>query len=816
MNNQESSPSTRPAFIPERWKDKTGAFYDFRACWWYRDAAGEPQGVVARFDGPQGKQVIPYFRPHNGHAFKAGGPAGPVLFGAERLNGHTAPVFVVEGEKPAAALQSLGLAAVSAQGGANKAAGGDWAALAGVPVVYLIPDNDRPGEEYARAACNTLARLTPAPELRVVRLPELPEKGDAADWLAARVPGWNGFDPLPEERRNELARELLALAEQGEPPPSEWLADDAKPERIQGKPAHKGGGRYVATPSGIKVVKWNAHGEPEEYPLCTFVALIREEIAQDDGAEVRLSLAIEGVQGGRPLPRISVSFEEFTAMNWPAKNWGTRCIVEPGSNKRDTLRAAIQTLSHEAGTVERRTVYVHTGWRKVDGAWLYLHGAGALGAAGPVAGIDVELGDLARYALPTPSTSPEERREAAAASLAFLDIAPHAATVPLLACTYLAPLAQALNVDFMLWLEAPSQSQKSSIAAVALAHYGKGMDRTALTANWTDTANALETKLFVLADALAVIDDYAPQPSASQQAGLDYTASRVIRSCGNRQGRGRLRADLTQRPEKYPRGLVVGTAEQWPNGESVNARLFGVTLQRGDVDLAALTRGQAAAAVGLLARCVADFIQDLAARFDDVVKTCKRRWTDYRAAALQQGLSGRAPEQVAFLLVGIELAMRHFKRCGLTLPELPVVDILMELARRHSRHVSDSQPAERFRQALAELLASGAAHVAPLGTDGTREISPEPLRGPCLGWRNDAKGELYLLATPTLELVNETLRKGDTGLNIRPLALWRQCLQRGWLQPGNSIPGGSERTTRVVKIDGKPERVLVFNATALE
>ncbi len=230
--------TARPSFIPARWKDRTGAFYDFRACWTYRDAAGESLGVVARFDSAHhGKQVIPFFKPDGHGGFKTGGPAAPVLFGSERLNGHDAPAFVVEGEKCAAALHSLGLAAVSAQGGANKAAGGDWAALTGVPRVYLLPDNDRPGEGYARVVCQALTTLEPAPDVRVVRLPELPETGDAADWLATRVPGWNSFDPLPQELHADLARELLTLAEQGEPPPVDWRGEDAQPERPQGKPS---------------------------------------------------------------------------------------------------------------------------------------------------------------------------------------------------------------------------------------------------------------------------------------------------------------------------------------------------------------------------------------------------------------------------------------------------------------------------------------------------------------------------------------------------------------------------------------------------
>jgi predicted P-loop ATPase len=228
MNNE-----TRPAGIPQTWNDRAGNTYEFRHAWTYRDPSGAVQGYVARFDNETGKQVIPYFKP-NGRGFKVGGPTGPALFGRERVNGGA--VFITEGEKCAAALHSLNLAAVSAQGGALKAAGADWQALAGVPLVYLLPDRDTPGERYARDVAKALAALEPTPKLRVVRLPELPEKGDVADWLAARVPGWNGFDSIPEPNRAPLAAELLALAEQGEPPPADWLGEDAKPERPQGKP----------------------------------------------------------------------------------------------------------------------------------------------------------------------------------------------------------------------------------------------------------------------------------------------------------------------------------------------------------------------------------------------------------------------------------------------------------------------------------------------------------------------------------------------------------------------------------------------------
>lgn len=169
--------------------------------------------------------------------------------------------------------------------------------------------------------------------------------------------------------------------------------------------------------------------------------------------------------------------------------------------------------------------------------------------------------------------------------MSTLDLAALEIALPVLSAAFLAPLAQALNVDFMVWLEAPSQSQKSSIAAVALAHFGVAIDRTCLTANWTATANALEGTLFTLADCLAVVDDYAPASSSAEQSKLDATAARIVRGVGNRQGRDRLNKDLTRQVARYPRGLVICTAEQWIQGESLNARLFGVSMRRGDVDL---------------------------------------------------------------------------------------------------------------------------------------------------------------------------------------------------------------------------------------
>lgn len=829
----ELSNTVRPNGISKTWKDRSGATFDFRAAWRYQNLEGEPVGMVARFENADGKQVIPFFKAGDNGKFKAGGPPIPVLYGAERLNGHKSTALIVEGEKAAAAIHSLGLLALSSQGGVSNAARGAWEWLVGVPKVICLPDNDTPGEKYCQDATKAIAACkTPdntLPELRVLRIPGLPAHGDICDWIADRVPEWNQLEPIPSEQRESLRAELLALLDTAQPVPDDWLKPTESPSWLRRKDGQEEnpeensdspkGNSYVELPNGTGItwVYWDKRaGDFCEELLCNFTARIVEELAKDDGVDdPALAMRLVGCLNGRELPPIDMNWEQFIGMAWAAKQWASSCVIEPGSGIKDALRAAIQTISNTRGFVERRTVYTHTGWRCIGGNWVYLHGGGALGAQGTVAGIETELCDLARYTLPEPSKTAQERLEAAQASSRYLCLAALEITLPLLSVTFLAPFAQALNADFMLWLEAPSQSQKSSIAAVALAHYGAAIDRTSLTANWTATANSIEGTLFTLADSLAVIDDYAPQTSSTEQAKLDATASRVIRGCGNRQGRGRLKADLTRQTERYPRGLVISTAEQWIQGESLIARLFGISLRRGDVDLPTLSAMQMNARNGLLARCMTDFLQSVAGQREQVIADCKELWEGFRQKALEAGLTGRAPEQVAFLLTGAKLAANHYRTCGVEVDTANWVETLFSLARRHETQVLESQPADRFRAALQEILAAGGAYLEGIDSDGGRVHSQIVQRGKQVGWVNESKQEVYLLAAPALELVNESLRKGDSTLNIKPAALWRQCRQRGWLLHGDSLPGGGERSSRTCWIDGKPTKALVFSQPKL-
>jgi len=91
-------------------------------------------------------------------------------------------VYVTEGEKDADNLRTLGAIATCNPMGAGKWRDSYSETLAGCKVC-ILPDNDAPGRDHADKVAHSLASF--AAEVRIIRLPGLPEKGDVSDWFAA-------------------------------------------------------------------------------------------------------------------------------------------------------------------------------------------------------------------------------------------------------------------------------------------------------------------------------------------------------------------------------------------------------------------------------------------------------------------------------------------------------------------------------------------------------------------------------------------------------------------------------------------------------
>ena len=95
------------------------------------------------------------------------------------------PIWVVEGEKDADLLHQHGLRATTNAGGAGKWRLVHTSALSDLapPAVYVIPDQDVPGQRHASAVVEalTVAGLAAV----VVQLSDSPDHGDVSDWLSA-------------------------------------------------------------------------------------------------------------------------------------------------------------------------------------------------------------------------------------------------------------------------------------------------------------------------------------------------------------------------------------------------------------------------------------------------------------------------------------------------------------------------------------------------------------------------------------------------------------------------------------------------------
>lgn len=126
---------------------------------------GRPDGKGGRVYGLDGVEPVPYRLPQVIQAVQAG-----------------ETMFIPEGEKDVNNLAELGLTATCNPMGAGKWRDRYSDHLSGASVV-ILPDNDEPGRRHAEEVARSLHGK--ATSVKVLELPDLPEKGDVSDWLEA-------------------------------------------------------------------------------------------------------------------------------------------------------------------------------------------------------------------------------------------------------------------------------------------------------------------------------------------------------------------------------------------------------------------------------------------------------------------------------------------------------------------------------------------------------------------------------------------------------------------------------------------------------
>ena len=172
----------------------------------YKNLSGTYDLAFCRWDTPNGKFMRPVQKVDGGYIVgeENDGTSKPIYRLPETTKylkscGKTARIFVCEGEKAAAAAALIGLHATTSAFGSKSASKTDWAVLDRLATEHnvklelvILPDNDKPGEEYAETLVDIFTNFKSNPIVKVVPLAsfghitgiaKFPQSGDFYDLL---------------------------------------------------------------------------------------------------------------------------------------------------------------------------------------------------------------------------------------------------------------------------------------------------------------------------------------------------------------------------------------------------------------------------------------------------------------------------------------------------------------------------------------------------------------------------------------------------------------------------------------------------------
>jgi hypothetical protein len=547
--------------------------------------------------------------------------------------------------------------------------------------------------------------------------------------------------------------------------------------------------------------------------LTNFTAEIKEQRVFHDGSKIKTILVIEGGLRGDPLQEIEVDASDFPAMGWVAEQWGMAPIIFPAPSCERHLRTAIQ-MESSPGTTH---IYTATGWAEIDGRRTFLTASGGISSEGLDEGLRVQLPtELGLYSLPAPKKS----KEAFLASLATLDVAPAATTAVLLLATYRSAIGPS---DFAVHLAGRTGTFKSEVSSLMQSHFGASMDARKLPASWSSTPNALEHLAYRAKDCLMVLDDFVPLGTAWQVRQLQKSADQIIRAQGNQAGRSRLTDVSSLQTTYYPRGIILSTGEDTPEGHSVRARMMIVELAPGEVNLKKLSASQASRPK--LAEAMADWVQWLAAR--DRTAEMKAAVIKHRDSALSIG-HARTPPIIGELAATADLLATYAQEQAF-LSEVDAKKLrtnlkraVLETASKQADFLDAADPCEGFCETIRQMLATNVGHLktrnggVPENADrlgwtvqqAQGEMATYKSNGPRIGWTDADHNEL-LIDPATMPLIK---RAGGAKVAITPQTLLKRMKEGGIL---TRIDDARQRNTVRVTCEGHPRNVLCLSMDQL-
>jgi hypothetical protein len=765
----------------------------------------------------EGRAVWPQLRPDEPRTVKGGKvvkyemPAGetmrldvnPIL--STRIKG-TEPLVITEGILKADAAVSHGLCCVGllgVYGFRGKNAYGGLTALAdwqNINIrgrdIYLAFDSDVISKPQVQQALTALRTYLGGKGGRVftVYLPEGPEHTKVG---------------LDDYLLNHSVADFWALA-QADPDPANLPVEDAHaPE-------------FEVRNNVICMLKLTEDGRVST-PLCNFDAHIDGISIRDDSVSAVREFVVSGTNvRGEKLPTIHVKAEDFDKMEWVTAQWAGDAIIQPGRGAKDALRVAIQELSTQEAGLTKKYVYTYIGWRKIDDEWSYLSASGGLNTHELRGDITVEpSGPLAKVALVAPDE--EHIVDNVRKSLSISDIGEEDCLIPVLAATYLAPLAELLHPDFSVHLVGHTGSLKTETAALMQGHFGVAFNAQALPGSWLSTANYMERQAFSAKDCVIVMDDFRPGE------GMQAKAENFFRGVGNSNGRGRLNSDSSVKQTYHSRGVVVSTGEDAPQGESLRARMALIEMNRRYIDMAKLTQAQSYRDGGNLVEAMSGYIQWLAPQLDELRPILRKRHLEVLDEYNGNIKSLRTPYVCAYLYIAFELFCNYATQVGAidTGERLDYLSrakaAIMQALPEQSAAIAEEDEVHRFLDVVTSGFLDGRCHLRGMKSlgweDGLESFGwvvadggERRASGRMVGYVDFATQQVFLIPDSAYAYAHEAASRAGHSISLSKTRLWKNMVDSKMIE----VPSKDKHiTVRRVNPSGDRVRLLQLSPKAI-
>lgn len=516
--------------------------------------------------------------------------------------------------------------------------------------------------------------------------------------------------------------------------------------------------------------------------LADFVPILISEITRDDGTEQKKMFKVGAVhKSGIKLSEQIVSADEMQNMKWLLNRWGALGAAQP---KQNVLSKICHAIMLTKGEVKFETMYLQTGWKKINGEYVFLMPT-------QNSPFTVELqGKLKNYSFTEKGSQEDLIYLSAMLENSF---APQCVMLPLLAVTFLCPLNHFLKSagcepKFVTALIGKTGSRKSTLAALFLSFFGK-FSASDLPMSFHDTANSILSNIYYLKDVLTCIDDFHPSGMFHEQE-MKSIAQNISRYYGDRIGRARLNSKAELQSSKPPTGNAIITAEYTPEiSVSGSARYFNIELNENDVQLDDLSEYQQLANDGVLCGIMQSYIEWIKNVYlddeSDFVKTLEDVFLKYRKFYLDRlcanriKFHNRTPDMLAHLKIGFAFLLVFLKsknqinKSELDKFEKVFDEIVLKAVSANAEIIELENPTTRFCEKLKSLLDSGRCYVETKGLDST------PRQRNCIGLQDDE--HYYLFADTTHSEVRKLCAEQGEHFSISKNELLRQLRKEGLL-----------------------------------